>query len=163
MYSKILVPLDGSEIAEQVLPQVMEIAKCAGAEIILLRVPDVPTYDYLMTVPELGVAMRDQAETEAKTYLTKMAFDLRTKGFKVTARTDNGGAVYITILRTAQALSVDLIAMSTHGRTGLARLVMGSVADDVVRHTTIPVLLVRPQAVHNPLPRTESKHAAAVQ
>lgn len=152
MYNKILVPLDGSELAEQILPHVIELAKCADAEVVLLRVPDVPTYDYLMTAPELGRAMREQSETETAEYLSRIGAQLRAQNLHVITRAANDGAVYSTILDVAQDVHADLIAMSTHGRGGLARMVMGSIADDVVRHATLPVLLVRPQPVHSTVP-----------
>lgn len=152
MYNKILVPLDGSELAEQVLPHVVELAKCTGAEIVLLRVPDVPTYDYLMTAPELGRAIREQAVTDTSDYLDRMSAELREKNLQVKTRAANDGAVYSTILDVAEDMGVDLIAMSTHGRGGLARMVMGSIADDVIRHATLPVLLVRPKPVHGKAP-----------
>lgn len=149
MYKKILVPLDGSELAEQVLPLVIEIAKGAGSEIILLRVPDVPIYETMMTVPEFNTQVREQAEREAREYLAQLSGDLREKGLRVRTHIALAGAVYYTILQTAKEFGVDVIAMSTHGRSGLARLVMGSVADDVVRHADLPVLLVRPQPARN--------------
>lgn len=153
MYNKILVPLDGSELAEQVLPKVIELANCTGAEIVLLRVPDVPVYDYLVPAPEFGVGMQEQAVAQARQYLTNMSAELRAMGLKVRAEvTDGGDAVFSTILETAQKVKADLIAMSTHGRSGLARLVMGSVADDVIRRARLPVLLVRPQPVNGGLP-----------
>lgn len=147
MYKKILVPLDGSELAEQVLPHATALAELTGAELVLLRVIDTPTYDYLMTAPELGASLRTQAESEATEYIQRKGNELRAAGFNITARAVNDGAVHATILRQAEKLGVDLIAMSTHGRSGLARMVMGSIADDVVRHATLPVLLVRPQPV----------------
>lgn len=148
MYNKILVPLDGSELAEQVLTQVMELANSTGAEIVLLRVPDVPVYDYLMTIPELGSKMREQAEDDARNYLARLGEEFRAMGLKVQTHLASRGAVYTTILEVAQELRVDMIAMSTHGRSGLARLVMGSVADDVVRHARMPVMVMRPQPVN---------------
>lgn len=152
MYTKILVPLDGSELAEQVLPHVIELAKCTGAEIVLLRVPDVPTYDYLMTAPELGRAIREQAVLDTTEYLNRMSSELREMDLHVTTHAANDGAVYLTILDIAEDVGADLIAMSTHGRGGLARMVMGSIADDVVRHATLPVLLVRPQPAQSKAP-----------
>ena len=149
MYSKILVPLDGSELAEQVLPHVIELANRTGAEIVLLRVPDIPVYEYLMTVPEFSARVREEAENEARQYLVRLGEKLRALGLKVRTEMVYEGAVYSTILNAAQEVGADLIAMSTHGRSGLARLVMGSVTDDVVRHAQLPVLLVRPHPVSN--------------
>jgi nucleotide-binding universal stress UspA family protein len=152
MYNRILVPLDGSELAEQVLPGVIELANCTGAEIVLLRVPEYPVYEYLMPVADLNTTMQEQAREQARQYLDRISSDLRATGLHVRTQVVYDGAVYSTILETAKDLKVDLIAMSTHGRSGLARLVMGSVADDIVRHAELPVLLVRPQPVNSGLP-----------
>lgn len=164
MYKKILVPLDGSELAEQVLPLVIELASGSGAEIILLRVPDIPIYETMMAVPDFNMQVREQAEREAREYLARLSSDLRGRGLKVRTHIALTGAVYFTILQTAREFDIDVIAMSTHGRSGLARLVMGSVADDVVRHADLPVLLVRPQPARNHKPaglaRTFPAHPA---
>ncbi len=143
MYQKILVPLDGSELAEQILPTVIAIAADENAEILLLRVPDTMISDLL--APEALGTIREHAETEAVHYLARLSADLRAKGIKVQPYVIRTDSVYSTILNTAEELGADLIAMSTHGRSGLPRLVMGSVADDVVRYASLPVLLIRPQ------------------
>jgi len=152
MYNRILVPLDGSELAEQVLPGVIELANCTGAEIVLIRVPDFPVYEYLMPAADLTTPMQELARDQASQYLDRVSSDLRATGLHVRTQVVYDGAVYSTILETAKEMKVDLIAMSTHGRSGLARLVMGSVADDVVHHAELPVLLVRPQPVNTALP-----------
>jgi len=144
MLTKVLIPLDGSELAEQVLPPMIDLAQRTGAELVLLRVPDTPTFDYLAATPTFGERLRSQAEAEAAQYLDQMGRKLRAHDLKVSTRLGWGATIYDTILDTAQAVGADMIAMSTHGRSGLARLVMGSVADDVVRHSKIPVMLVRP-------------------
>lgn len=144
MYKKILVPLDGSELAEQVLPQVSQLAGCTGAEVVLLRVPSEPVYDYLVPDPDIAVEMRSDIETAAQVYLDEIASELRAMDLKVSALVVWGAPVQDTILEVARQIHADLIAMSTHGRSGVARLVIGSVADDVVRHAPVPVLLVRP-------------------
>lgn len=160
MYKKILVPLDGSELAEQVLPQVIEIASRTGAEIVLLRVPDAPRYEYLMTAPGLAAGVREQAGNEEREYLAAMSLELRGLGLKVRTQMGFDDSVSSMILSTAKELGVDLIAMSTHGRSGLARLVMGSVADDVLRQAELPVLLVRPHPVGG-APRSLHKTGAS--
>jgi nucleotide-binding universal stress UspA family protein len=143
MYKKILVPLDGSELAEQILPLVIPLATEQQAELVLVRVPDVPDAESL--TPETPRAMREHAEHDAARYLTRLGRDLRATGLHVQTQIRNGDAIYSTLLDTANEVGADLIAMSTHGRSGLAQLVMGSVADDVVRHATLPILLIRPQ------------------
>ncbi len=145
MFKKILVPLDGSELAEAVLPQVRSIAQCTGAEIVLLRVATAPTYEY--ATPDAGMMeqVRQQITEEVAEYLGHVARGLKEQGFTVTAEVGRG-PVADTILNCAEGLRVDLIAMSTHGRSGVARWLIGSVADRVVRASPVPVLLVRPAA-----------------
>jgi nucleotide-binding universal stress UspA family protein len=144
MYKKILVPLDGSELAEQVLPHVSQLAGCTGAEVVLLRVPSEPVYDYLVPDPEIAVEMRHDIETAAQVYLDEIAAEFRSMNLAVSTLVVWGAPVQDTIIEVARQIQADLIAMSTHGRSGVARLVIGSVADDVVRHAPVPVLLVRP-------------------
>lgn len=158
MYKKILVPLDGSELAEQVLPHVSQLAGCTGAEIVLLRVPSEPLYEYLVPDPEIAVEMHRDIELAAQVYLDEIATELRSMALKVETRVVWGAPVQDTILDVARELNADLIAMSTHGRSGLARIVIGSVADEVVRHAPAPVLLVRPDV---PRVQRERTHAVA--
>ncbi len=143
MYKKILVPLDGSPFAEAVLPHVRELAQCTGAEIVLLRVAMRWMYDYAMPAPLLPGTTLNESEQEPAAYLERVAADLRAAGFMVTTEVC-AGPVAETILEYAEGIHVDLIAMSTHGRSGLARWFIGSVADKVVRAAKLPVLLARP-------------------
>jgi nucleotide-binding universal stress UspA family protein len=145
MYSKILVPLDGSQIAEQVLPHVAELAACHVSEIVLLRVVGYPTSSLPLSSAELEAGVRDCAECEALDYLKGVA-ETYFKGahLKVKAEAVTGeGPVVDSILDYADKNGIDLIAMSTHGRTGPARWIIGSVAERVVRAASMPVLLVR--------------------
>jgi nucleotide-binding universal stress UspA family protein len=146
MYKKILVRLDGSELAEAVLPHVCALAECMKAEIVLLRVMIVPIYDYTVFDPRLDVTLRGQVETETTMYLEQKATELRQSGFTVTTQFGEG-EIAETILSIADQVQADLIAMSTHGRTGLARVVFGSVAEAVLHKARIPILLIRPSIV----------------
>ena len=145
MYKKILVPLDGSELAESVLMHAVPLAKMIDAEIALFRVVALPVSAF-MTVgePQLTVGMREDAEADALEYLNGVAAKLRAEGIKATAEIGNG-IVAETIRDYAKKTHTDLIAMSTHGRGGLARLMIGSVADQLVRDSHLPVLLIRPK------------------
>ncbi len=143
MYSKILVPLDGSELSEAVLPHVRTIAKSMGAEVLLVRVPVVLPYDYNIIDPELIASLEANAKTEIQAYLEKQVAALQADGIKVSMRIGEG-LVADTLLELVESEHCDLIAMSTHGRSGFARLLMGSVADKVVHGAKAPVLLVRP-------------------
>lgn len=152
MYKKILVPLDGSEFAEVVLPHVEDIARRMEAEVVLMRVVHYVA-DYLAaanvmtaTNPMVLESIKegdDAIRQEAGKYLVGIASLLRDKGLKV--KTDVlFGPVAESILDAADEEKADLIAMSTHGRSGVARWLVGSVADRIVHGAKVPVLLVRP-------------------
>lgn len=142
---RILVPLDGSPLAEQVLPQAAAIARAIGAELVLLRVLTLLTsltYSGEWYMPLDSVI--ETARQEARLYLDRVAEDLTAQGIKVSVAVQAGG-VANAIIEYADANEIDLIAMSTHGRTGLARWALGSVADRVLRAGVNPLLLVRPR------------------
>lgn len=147
MYRKILVPLDGSELAEQILPHAEGLAKLGQGEVILFYVvPVIRGFEEAELSPE---ALREQIAArggQASKYLQRIEEDLKQKG--VTARsavTDGDPAT--RIVDFAEEEGVDLIAMSTHGRSGLSRWVLGSVAEKVLRTATKPVLLTRVHTV----------------
>jgi nucleotide-binding universal stress UspA family protein len=140
MFSKILVPLDGSKLSESVLPYVSGLAKPLGAEIVLLRV--VVFVDQDTGAIPAEYAPSAEVLGEMKRYLERQAADLRRIGLTVTTHAV-GGHVADTIIDYAIEIHADMIAMSTHGRTGAARWLIGSVADKVVHGAQVPVLLVR--------------------
>jgi nucleotide-binding universal stress UspA family protein len=145
MYSKILVPLDGSELAEQILPHVAALAGCHLSEIVLLRVVNYPTSSMPLSSAELEAGVRDCVECEALDYLKGVA-EKYFKGSQLKVEADaitGEGPVVDSILDYTDKNGVELIAMSTHGRTGPARWIIGSVAERVVRAAKVPVLLVR--------------------
>ena len=136
MYKRILVTLDGSETAEQILPHV-EALNSGGREIHLLRVA------MAHTVP--GVDPTEAQITvvkEAEDYLKQVEERLRKKGLKVESHVRYGHAAD-EILDHAEYWKFDLIAMTTHGRSGVGRWVLGSVTEKVVRGSSTPVLVVR--------------------
>ncbi|HMZ08562.1 MAG TPA: universal stress protein [Anaerolineales bacterium] len=143
MYKKILVPLDGSPLAETVLPHAEALAKLEGAEIVILRVPATPTAEYFARDPVIGESIRQDIEIEAKDYVNKAVDALKNDQIRVTGIVQEG-AVPETILAVADETHADMIAMSTHGRTGVSRWLMGSVADRVVHYAHIPVMLIHP-------------------
>ncbi len=143
MYKRILVPLDGSDVAEAVLPQVQMLAECGGSQVILLSVIVHPNYDYFIPEPALANAARENQITESKAYLEKMAAQFVTAGIQVRTELCEG-PVAEAILDYADSTVSDLIAMSTHGRSGIGRWLMGSVAERVMRSAKVPILLVRP-------------------
>jgi nucleotide-binding universal stress UspA family protein len=140
---RFLVPLDGSAVAEQVLPSVTATAQALGAEITLFQVPIIHVSGSLRGdwyLPIHGVL--ETAKQDAEAYLHRMAGRLREQGVPVSTATQIGG-VADSIIAYAETNRMDLIAMCTHGRTGLGRWTLGSVADRVLRGSRIPILLVR--------------------
>jgi nucleotide-binding universal stress UspA family protein len=145
MYTKILVPLDGSALAERALPHAGEIARSTGAEVILLQVVGAPLGD----APEAGQSEETRAFQEAvaatRTYLGTIAGKLAEEwGAKVRAEVVEGSPAD-GILGCAHRENVDLLIMSTHGRSGVSKLLMGSVAEKVMLTTKRPVMLVKPE------------------
>jgi nucleotide-binding universal stress UspA family protein len=140
---RILVPLDGSEVAEQVLPVVTPIARALGCEMTLFQVPIAYASGSLMGEWYLPLqGSFEIADQDAQAYLDRLADDLRDQGIEASTATWVG-AVAESIIDYARVNDVDLIAMCTHGRTGLARWALGSVADRVLRAGDKPILLVR--------------------
>ena len=142
MYRKILVPLDGSKVAEGVLPHARALAYSEGAELILLTVGANPAMDFAFSDPGLAQSAVLEQEERSKKYIDKIEDDLKSAGFK-TSTLLRVGSVAEVILEVAEELQVDVIAMSTHGRTGPARWLLGSIADRVVHNSKVPVLLIR--------------------
>ena len=141
MYRRIVVPLDGSERAEGALRHARVLAGCTGAEILLLRV----VFDSHMDIyadPRATNSVQERMEKEAGEYLRQVAAGLEKEGLKVTTQVDSGSAAD-AIVDYADRMQADLIAMTTHGRSGIARWLLGSVADKVARGANVPVLLVR--------------------
>lgn len=143
MYKKILVPLDGSELAEAVLPHAEALAKSENAELVILRVPSIPAGEYIAIDPIVASTIRKDIRDEAAKYVHQMVDTLKKDHIKATGLTKEG-PVPDTILEVAEETHADMIAMSTHGRTGVKRWLMGSVADKIVHHTHIPVMLIHP-------------------
>lgn len=143
MYKKILVPLDGSPLAEAVLPHAQALAKSEGAEIVLLRVPVIPTTEFISRDPAIIAKIVDDMEKETVEYIDFEVAKLNNEGAKASGLTREG-SIPDTIIEVARETQADVIAMSTHGRSGLQRLLMGSVAEQVVSISPIPVMLIHP-------------------
>jgi nucleotide-binding universal stress UspA family protein len=144
MYKKILVPLDGSERAESILLPVEGLARSLEAEIILLRVfmTDFSQVDHYGHDPIYYEAIRKGCKEEILAYLNQIKEKRLGKGLQVRVFAEEG-LVVRTILEVAQRENVDLIAMASHGRTGLARVYYGSVAAGVLHQVDRPLLLIR--------------------
>ncbi|HEX2924013.1 MAG TPA: universal stress protein [Chloroflexota bacterium] len=140
MYRKILVPLDGSELAETALPHAGTIAAASGAELVLIRVC-VPRF--LGPQGNGGAVVQEAGDrAEAEMYLQEQQSRLRAKGIRVSYHVGTGN-VADAIAKQARADDVDLIIMSTHGRTGTQLWAYGSVAYSMLKVATCSVLVVR--------------------
>ncbi len=158
MYSRLLVALDGSELAERVLPHVEALASRFGSTVTLLwvitseqmlgssRADEVPSV--ALGLPEIEALATLEAERQdAEVYLSGVAQKLRGLGLTVNVEVDEGPAEQV-LLERIRSLPADLVAMTTHGRSGLRRLVFGSVAEVVLRKTPCPILLIRVGGEH---------------
>lgn len=142
MYNRALVPLDGSMVAETIVPFVLQIAGPLDMEITLFRVV-VPPPRIAIDERDSRVNHVDQLRIDAEEYLTAIAAELRAKGLRVDTQVRVGDSAVEEILAGARDVGADLIAMTTHGRGGLGRLLFGSVAEAVLRQADIPVFLMR--------------------
>lgn len=145
MYRKILVPLDGSELAEKVLSHATALAKATRAEVTLATVVQLTLgagAAKLDAMPEAAAEHKEALRAEALIYLEKVQRDLKGQGVVAHCAALEGD-VAAEIITFAERNGFDLIAMATHGRSGIGRFVMGSIAEKVVRATIKPVLLIR--------------------
>jgi nucleotide-binding universal stress UspA family protein len=141
MYKRVLIPLDGSALAEQALPHAIAQARHFQAELILLRVVEPIAHVGGMSLADLE-RIRQQTRIWFDEYLESIAADIQGLEIPVQKITIEGRP-HTGIAEFAENNRVDLIVMSTRGQSGLSRWLMGSVADRVVRGATVPVLLVR--------------------
>ena len=141
MYKTILVPLDGSNLAEAILPHVEDLAQSYRAEVVLLRVVE-PHFHEVESFSRIDAEAFKRAREEAESYLaiTQNRFHQKEiPGRIIVAH----GPVVEAIIKAAEREKVDLIAMASHGRTGLARVFYGSVAAGVLHRIDRPLLLIR--------------------
>ena len=142
MYKKILVPLDGSKTAEGVLAHAKALAFSEGAEIILLNVAANPAREFIFDDPSIASKSVDKQIEKARSYMQDIENQLKKEGYKVSSILGEGAAAEV-ILKLAEQENIDVITMSTHGRTGPTRWLIGSVAERVVRNSKVPVMLIR--------------------
>src|SRR5436305_2004886 len=146
MHNHILVPLDGSALAETALPHAIALAQATGAGLRLLRVIETPVEIEpltLSTEPSLRGRRNDSEETRlTPTYLANVANRLLEMGVEVGTEILEGDPAQRIVDRAGWFASTTCIAMATHGRSGLSQLVYGSVAEKVLHGSPIPVLLI---------------------
>jgi nucleotide-binding universal stress UspA family protein len=139
MFKKILVPLDGSELASKVLPKVVELAKTCKAQVTVVHACYTPAVGE--ATPGVMKAAEPMEHKWCSTFLGQAAKSLKDEGVDVSTKCLDGEPAG-EIINYAEKNGMDLIAMATHGRGEMA-WVMGSVAEKVVSHATVPVLLFR--------------------
>lgn len=150
MWKTILVPHDFSACADHAAELARTLAGVHGARLVLLHVAEMPSMlgPMASVVPDDGgnpISMRDYAMQSSTAMLEEIAGRLRAAGAAVTYVAAIGHAA-TEIVEAAGRERADLIVMGTHGRTGLAHVVLGSVTEKVVRHSTVPVLTIRTPA-----------------
>ena len=144
---RILAPTDFSELSKQGLTSALELAETFGAKLLLLHVVEPPPYPVEGIVPShLGATLLDDLERQASKDLAQMLSETPGSKVEVTRRVVVG-IPYRKIVEVAEEEKSDLIVMTTHGRTGLSHLVMGSVTEKIVRTAPCPVLTIRPTSV----------------
>ena len=156
MYSQVLVPLDGSEVSERALPHAQNLAAAFGARVHLLQVISL-SHEYEvyrgageggLTAMEYSIEMAERVtaarQTRAEAYLKATAARLEAHGIPVQTSVRQGSTLdHITNFIAENG--IDLIVMSTHGRSGLPRFFIGSVTDRVIRFSHVPVLAIPPE------------------
>lgn len=139
-FTKILVPLDGSELAEQVIDYTINLGMMDASDVTLLRVIS-PDFDG----PTNGRPAWEAPFQEAKNYLEHVACALRSAMFVTKTEVVIGENPATSIMEYAERMGADLIAIATHGRSGLARVLRGSVADQIMRESRISSLVFKPE------------------
>ena len=154
MYERILVPLDGSDVAEAIITDVenlvLKMTPSTKVEVVLLQVVSTITYNVLTDDERAQIPYSEDdmkmITSKVKSYLETVAAPMRDKNIEVTTVVSAGHAAE-EILETASEVNANLIAMSTHGRSGLSLWALGSITEKVLHESPIPVLTIR--AKHN--------------
>jgi nucleotide-binding universal stress UspA family protein len=147
--NQILVPLDGSPLSQTILDPAKELASLAAAELVLVEViqPLASSADSQSAQQwRFDVELTNLRKKEATEYLKELAEKCREAGVRASYSAPVGANVAGTLLQLAESPTIGLIAMATHGRGGIKRLALGSVADKLVRNSPRPILVYRPRA-----------------
>ena len=144
MYDKILVPLDGSELAEAVLPHVEEVARKTGADVVLFQAVESPSLGSPSGKPDMEIYKQelDQRTEQAENYLNAKKAELGRQDINSHVVIGKEPAVQ-AIIAEADRQEADLIAMASHGWTGLSQVFYGSVAAGVLNRVDRPILVIR--------------------
>lgn len=145
-FARVLVPLDGSERAEAILDLATGVADLYDGEVVLARVIETPAVTASLYLPNVAREYRrvfDSELRQAEVYLETVAERLRTRGATVITAVRTAARAADGLLHLVKDVDADMIVMSTHGRTGMPRMLLGSVADKVLRGADVPVLVHR--------------------
>ena len=154
---KLLVPLDGSGLAEQALAKALDVAEGGQPTLLLLRAAEASTWPGVDPTEE-----QIRVVHEAEEYLNAVQARLASKGIRKVETSVWYGPPASAIVEAARVSHADLIVMTTHGRSGLGRLILGSVAEAVLRGTSTPIMLLRADGapVEPPIGVAEERNAA---
>jgi nucleotide-binding universal stress UspA family protein len=148
MYKHILLPTDGSKLATKAVRQGIGLAKSIGAKATVLNIT--PEFQMIVdegfilpNVADLKKRFDEQTAKQAKKIVDTVAAEARSAGVKCQTIIDQGERPYEAILHHAKKAKCDLIVMGSHGRTGLASILLGSETSKVLTHSKLPVLVVR--------------------
>lgn len=140
MYKRVLVPLDGSTTAEKALPHAVALAELYGAKLVLLRI--IEPFPHVRTLTQTSIKkFKQQATDWAQEYFERLSTDIDKKDITLETVIVEGRAGMM-ITQYAENNQIDLIVLCSRGLTGITRWLMGSVADRVLRGTTIPILMI---------------------
>lgn len=146
-FETLLIPLDGSELSESALEHAIEFGELFDSAYHLARVVSYPVdiaSPYLPHTAQLNQQVMEDAKKGAADYLENLAETMRRRGMRVTTAVVVDAQAGQGIIAETEAVGAEMVAMATHGRKGLSRVVLGSAADKVVRGIHVPVLLHRP-------------------
>ena len=145
MFTRILIPTDGSDLANKAAKNALEMAKLQGASVVGVYVIDPFPYIGLGEASALGLqAYMEEVQVAAQSALTQIRAEAEALGVRYQGDTIERSATYEGILDTAEAEHCDLIVMGSHGRQGMKSLILGSVTQKVLTHSKLPVLVIKP-------------------
>lgn len=145
MFTRILIPTDGSDLANKAAKSALEMAKLQGASVVGVYVIDPFPYIGLGEASALGLqAYMEEVQVAAQKALTDIRTEAQALGVRYQGDTIERSATYEGILDTAEAEHCDLIVMGSHGRQGMKALILGSVTQKVLTHSKLPVLVIKP-------------------
>ncbi len=148
MFTRVFLPLDGSARAERALPTAVQATRASGGTLILAHVRSLDSYFYLASEPLVTQELIAQDMAQGEAYLTRIAHLPELRGIAV-EQVVSYGPVASTLLALITSQSADLVVLNSHGRTGITRWALGSVAEKIAKYSSAPVLVLRE---HGPLP-----------